>query len=127
MLRAQAGANIQFLGWRPREELRTYYQQSRALIFPGEEDFGIVPLEAMAAGCPVIAYRKGGALETVRENETGLFFDEATVDSLASAVERFEMKRFDRRGIQNRAQEFSRSRCEAAFRQTFVEYQSEMS
>lgn len=70
--------------------LRDHYARCRALIFPGEEDFGIVPVEAMASGKPVIAYRKGGALETVIEGETGVFFDEPTVESLIAAVERFE-------------------------------------
>jgi len=64
--------------------------RSKALIFPQEEDFGIVPLEAMISGKPVIAYRAGGALETVLEGRTGLFFDHQTVDSLIEAVKKFE-------------------------------------
>ena len=73
-----------------REELRTAYAGARALLFPGMEDFGIVPVEAQAAGTPVIAYGVGGARETVVEGETGLFFAEQTVESLCSAIEEFE-------------------------------------
>ena len=72
------------------EELRTLYAGARALIFPGIEDFGIVPVEAQAAGTPVIAFGKGGALETVKAGETGLFFREQTVESLCGAIEEFE-------------------------------------
>ncbi|MBR4615424.1 MAG: glycosyltransferase [Kiritimatiellae bacterium] len=72
------------------EELRALYAGAKALIFPGMEDFGIVPVEAQAAGTPVIAFGKGGALETVVSGETGLFFREQTVDSLCEAIEEFE-------------------------------------
>ena len=81
-LRQARGPLVEFRGWLSHEELRAHYQTCRALIFPGEEDFGIVPVEAMAAGCPVIALKKGGALETVQENKTGVFFDEPTAESL---------------------------------------------
>ena len=73
-----------------REDLRTAYAGARALLFPGVEDFGIVPVEAQAAGTPVIAYGVGGARETVVAGETGLFFAEQTVESLCSAIEEFE-------------------------------------
>ena len=76
------------------EELRGLYACAKALLFPGVEDFGIVPVEAQAAGCPVIAYGAGGALETVRAGETGLFFDEASVESLCSAIEEFEARKW---------------------------------
>ena len=72
------------------EELRTLYAGAKALLFPGLEDFGIVPVEAQAAGTPVIAFGKGGALETVKDGETGLFFHEQTVESLCQAIEEFE-------------------------------------
>ena len=81
---------VEFRGRISDEEVRGLYAGARALIFPGIEDFGIVPVEAQAAGCPVIAYRDGGALETVRENETGVFFDEQNADSLIDAIARFE-------------------------------------
>lgn len=87
-LRALAGDNVEFLGWRGDEEVREIYRHCRLLLFPGEEDFGIVPLEAMACGRPVVAFRRGGATETVAEGVSGLFFDEQTVESLAEAVAR---------------------------------------
>lgn len=85
-LERMAGPNIEFLGRVPDDELQTLLQRCRAFVFPGYEDFGIAPLEANAAGRPVIAYRAGGALDTVVEGKTGLFFDELTSRSLAAAV-----------------------------------------
>jgi glycosyltransferase involved in cell wall biosynthesis len=106
-LKQLAGPNIEFLGWLPDRSIRSYYAHCRAFIFPGEEDFGITPLEAQAMGRPVIAYGKGGALETVipdsstwkpeynipmeaTERPTGIFFAEQTVAGLTSAVKHFE-------------------------------------
>jgi len=87
---------VVFAGRISNQEMRQYYAEARALIFPGIEDFGIVPLEAQAAGAPVIALGIGGALETVKENETGLFFPEATVESLMDAILRFEAGTWNR-------------------------------
>ncbi|GMO64547.1 MAG: glycosyltransferase [Treponemataceae bacterium] len=81
---------VQFLGHVSDEQLPELYAKATALIFPGIEDFGIIPVEAQAAGCPVIAYKKGGVLDTVKENVTGVFFGEQTVQSLVEALERFE-------------------------------------
>ena len=89
-LQRQAGPNVVFLGKRNGETLRKHMSECRALLFPGEEDFGIVPLEAMACGRPVIAYGKGGALETVVPGKTGILHDEQTAISLCDAIERFE-------------------------------------
>jgi glycosyltransferase involved in cell wall biosynthesis len=86
-LRALAPPNVELLGWRSDEEIAALYRACRLLVFPGEEDFGIVPLEAMACGKPVVALRRGGVTETVRDGETGVFFDEQTEESLLAAVE----------------------------------------
>ena len=91
-LERQYAANplVTFLGRVSDEELKATYGGAKALLFPGLEDFGIVPVEAQAAGTPVIAYGRGGALETVAENETGVFFSEQTDEALAAAIESFE-------------------------------------
>jgi glycosyltransferase involved in cell wall biosynthesis len=91
-LRSLAGPMIQFLGWQPDETIRDHLRRCRALIFPGEEDFGIVPVEANACGTPVIAYGRGGATETIlplerREAPTGVWFDEQHVECLIHAME----------------------------------------
>jgi glycosyltransferase involved in cell wall biosynthesis len=86
-LRRKAGPTVEFLGHLPDAEVVGHYARCRALIFAGEEDFGLTPLEAMASGRPVVAFGAGGALETVIEGRTGLFFGEQTVDSLAGALQ----------------------------------------
>jgi glycosyltransferase involved in cell wall biosynthesis len=110
-LRGLARSNIEFAGSASRDRLAKYYESSTALIFPGEEDFGIAPLEAMARGKPVIAFRKGGALESVvedGENRTGVFFRDQTVESLLDAIERFRRTAFDPRRIREHALKFDR-------------------
>src|SRR3954470_409587 len=87
-LQAKAAPGITFLGWQPDEVIRDHLRRAKALLFPGEEDFGIVPLEAQACGCPVIAFGRGGATETVRplgdvHEPTGVFFAEQTADAVA--------------------------------------------
>lgn len=89
-LRKQARDNIEFLSSQSDEALADYYSRCKALIFPGKEDFGIVPIEAIASGRPVIAYGAGGALDTVIDGKTGLFFDEQSAQSLVAAIDRFE-------------------------------------
>lgn len=84
------GGNITFLGRVSDEVIRKHYRQCRAFLFPGEEDFGLTPLEAQACGAPIIAYRAGGALETVIDGKTGLFFDRQDPESLIDALDRFE-------------------------------------
>ncbi len=96
-LRALAGPTIHFLGWQPDAVIRDQLRRCRALIFPGEEDFGIVPVEAQACGASVIAFGSGGATETVvppdrRREPTGLWFAEQTVESLMEALTRFEKR-----------------------------------
>lgn len=85
-----AGPNVNLVGHQPREKFIHYMQRARAFVFAAEEDFGIVPVEAMACGTPVIAYGRGGTTETVVDGTTGVLFDEQTVESLLAAVERFE-------------------------------------
>ena len=91
------------------EELRGLYAGAKALLFAGLEDFGIVPVEAQAAGCPVIAYGAGGALETVVEGRTGIFFKEQTVESLCAAIEEFESREFSPDACRENARQFAKS------------------
>lgn len=104
---ARMGRRLEVVdGGLSREELRARYAGARALLFPGIEDFGIVPVEAQAAGTPVIAYGQGGALETVVDGETGLFFREPTVDALCAAIETFESRRWDAARCREQARRF---------------------
>lgn len=98
-LKNMARPNIEFLGWLPDEKVRNYYSIARAFLFPQEEDFGIVALESMASGTPVIAYRGGGAMEIVKEGLNGIFFDSQTVPSVIAAVKRFQTFSFDNNAI----------------------------
>lgn len=105
-LRALAGPTVEFLGYVPDEDLPGLMARARAFIFPGLEDFGITPVQAQAAGRPVIAFRGGGALDTVVPGVTGEFFDTATVDSLTDALMRFEARRYDPARIVAHAAQF---------------------
>jgi glycosyltransferase involved in cell wall biosynthesis len=110
-LRSRAKSNIEFLGWQPNTVLKQHYAGCQALIFPGEEDFGIVPVEAMATGKPVLAFAKGGALETVIDSstlKTGVLFQEQTVQSLLGAVEKFKQTEFVPSQIRRHALTFDR-------------------
>lgn len=98
--------NIEFLGRVSDDELAKLFSQAKAFIFPPEEDFGMIPVEAMSAGCPVIAYGSGGALESVVDGKTGVFFDTQTPVSLVEAVKRFETMSFDEKTVRARAAEF---------------------
>ena len=126
-IKAKAGPNVQMLGYQSFSVLKDHMQRAKAFIFAAQEDFGIVPVEAQACGTPVIAYGRGGALETVRglgrQNPTGLFFNEQTPDALRSAVETFEANGhlFDPVRIREHAQSFSQER----FRQAFGAYVEE--
>lgn len=108
-LKGMAGPTVEFRGRVSDDELLKLYQDCRAFIFPGEEDFGITPLEAQACGRPVIAYGRGGALETVVDGQTGLFFEHQDEKSLRLALERFiEYEgRFNRASIRQQAEAFS--------------------
>ncbi len=108
-LRKIARPNIRLLGWQPSEIIRDHYSRCKAVILPGAEDFGIVPVEAMACGKPVIAYGYGGAMETVIDGVSGVLFPAQTVASLNLAVERFETVsvQFDPAAIRRHAESFS--------------------
>ncbi|MFA7230797.1 MAG: glycosyltransferase [Victivallaceae bacterium] len=114
-LKLIARSNITFTGRISDEKMRELYSNAIALIFPGIEDFGIVPLEAQATGTPVIAYGCGGALETIIDNKTGLFFPEQTSESLNMAINKFENTKttFDSEKIKLHTQSFAKSRFAA--------------
>ena len=117
-LRKLAGGNIVFKGWQSDEVLRDHYRRARALVFPGEEDFGIVPVEMQACGGFVIALARGGALETVSAGRSGLFFEEATEDSLEAALRKFESLSFDAEASRKNALRFSRQRFKNEIKET---------
>jgi len=108
-LERMAGPSVEFLGRVPDDELQTLLRRCRAFVFPGCEDFGIAPLEANATGRPVIAYRAGGALETVVAGKTGLFFDEPTPESLAAAVRALDDVTFEPEAIRGHALRFDKA------------------
>jgi glycosyltransferase involved in cell wall biosynthesis len=107
-LQALAGPNVEFLGQIDEEQRRDLFASCRAFLFPGEEDFGITPLEAMSAGRPVIAYAAGGALETVIEGVTGRFFYQQSAAAIAAAVAAARVDRYDPAVIRSHAEGFSR-------------------
>lgn len=117
-LKKIAGPHIVFMGWQSDETVREYMGKARAFLFPGEEDFGIAPVEAMASGAPVIAYGAGGVLDTVIDGKTGVYFSEQTVDSLCGAIESFEKKhdRFDTGVLVAQAAQFARDEFQKKFR-----------
>lgn len=116
-LKTLAGPTVRFLGRVDDSQIATVLATSKALLFPGEEDFGIVPLEAAASGVPVLAYGRGGALETVRNHETGLFFEQQTPEALAAAINEFEQCEmgFDPALIRRHAENFSEHHFQARF------------
>lgn len=116
VLRKAAGNNVHFAGKVEEQDLPAYYQGAKALVLPQNEDFGLVSVEAQAAGRPVIAYRAGGALETVKENVTGMFFDEQSIESLSLALNNFKRQVFLAEDCLKNANNFT----EEKFAQSFV-------
>ena len=104
------GNGIELVGWLDDEEIRELYRSTIATILPGEEDFGIVPVEAQACGRPVVALGRGGALDTVIDGETGVLFDDTTVESLAAALQRAAATPWNASRIRAHAETFSRAR-----------------
>lgn len=117
-LKSIAGPTVQFLGAVSDEQLRRMYGECKALIFPQVEDFGLTAVEVQAAGRPVIAYRAGGALETVVPNRTGILFAEQTPASLADAIQKFESKKFTSSVIRKHAERFDIE----SFKKKFFEF-----
>ena len=110
LLEQMAGPTVRFVGRASDEEVQRLFSRARGLIFPSYEDYGIVPLEAQAWGVPVIAFGKGGVLETVKENVSGVFFERQEEDSLVEGIRRFESSRFDAHLIRDWAGEFNGER-----------------
>jgi glycosyltransferase involved in cell wall biosynthesis len=125
-LKKRAKQNIEFKGFLKEYELKNYIQNSKALLFPGEEDFGMIPLEVMSYGIPVIAYKKGGALETVVENKikvsesSGIFFNQQNIESLQKALDNFNKieENFNPSWIRKHAEKFEESNFLQSFSQT---------
>jgi glycosyltransferase involved in cell wall biosynthesis len=117
-LRSRAGRNIEFVGRVSDAELKQLYAGCRALVFPGEEDFGIAPLEANASGRPVIAYAGGGALDTVVDGRTGVLFERQEVSCLTSAIRRVEDTAWDADVLRRHARKFDRQ----VFREQFLRF-----
>jgi len=115
-LQAKAGKNIQFLGQLTDEALLNYYQNCQGLVFPTEEDLGLVPLEAQAMGKPVIAFARGGAVETVVEGKTGLFFNQQTPGALIEALRRFKETNFKAEDCRAQAEKFNQVRFAREFK-----------
>lgn len=115
-LESMAASNVKFLGWQTDEDVRELMGRGKALVHAAEEDFGIAMVEAQASGSPVIAYGKGGVLETVIENETGIYFQEQRIEAIEAVVEKFEarLSEFDRLLIQKNASRFGKSRFQHA-------------
>jgi glycosyltransferase involved in cell wall biosynthesis len=115
-----AKSNIEFVGFVEVSILKKYMQKAKAFVFAAEEDFGIIPVEAQACGTPVIAFGKGGTLETVVENKTGVFFQEQSAPKIREAVISFENMQFDPKTIREHAQKFTKKRFEKEMK-AFVE------
>lgn len=119
-LQRLAGPNVKVLGWQPQAVLKERLEKARGFVFAGEEDFGIILLEAQACGTPVIAYGRGGALETVVENKTGMYFGEQSVESLQGAIAEFETREWNADICRANAERFSAKIFRDRFQQ-FVE------
>jgi glycosyltransferase involved in cell wall biosynthesis len=117
-VKAKSGPNVQVLGFQSHAVLRDHLQRARAFVFAAEEDFGIAPLEAQACGTPVIAFGKGGALETILDGKTGLLFEEQTVESIVHAVEKFEQNSYSADACRANAMRFAPDR----FRREFTDF-----
>jgi glycosyltransferase involved in cell wall biosynthesis len=116
MLERVAGPTVRFAGRLPDAEVTALFETCRAFILPGEEDFGLTPIEANAAGRPVVAFARGGALDTVRDGETGVLFHDATIESLGCALQAVRSRCWNRDQLRAHAERFSESVFVARFR-----------
>ncbi|MBW7875975.1 MAG: glycosyltransferase [Candidatus Cloacimonetes bacterium] len=116
-----SGSRVEFVGRVSDLETQTLYREAKAFLFPGEEDYGITPLESQASGVPVIAYGAGGALETVSENQSGIFFREQTADSLLDALDLFESMEFSKENCILNAKRFDPEPFRLRFRDSVEE------
>jgi glycosyltransferase involved in cell wall biosynthesis len=116
MLQSIAGPTVRFTGRLTDREATSQFERCRALILPGEEDFGLTPLEANAAGRPVVAFARGGALDTVRDGETGVLFHDATTESLEGALSAVQERQWDAAALRAHAQTFSEEVFVSRFR-----------
>lgn len=125
-IKKRATANVKVLGYQPFEVLKDYMKRAKAFVFAAEEDFGIIPVEAQACGTPVIAYGKGGALETVVHNHTGILFNEQSTSSIINAVSKLEANyyKFNFKEIRAHAEKFNKERFICEFKKFVEEKQS---
>ncbi|MFZ1250244.1 MAG: glycosyltransferase [Candidatus Microsaccharimonas sp.] len=121
-LKSMAGPTVGFVGRISDENLVKLAQSAKGFLFPNEEDFGISAVEALAAGTPVIAYKKGGALDIVQDGETGIFFEQQTVDSLIKAMQRFESLKFSPATLHRKAKRFNKSLFDTKIMKIVADY-----
>jgi len=107
-LRKIAGSTVKFTGWVEDSQLRDLYRRARAVVVAARDDFGIAPVEAQSCGCPVIAFAAGGSLETVRDGESGIFFNQQHPDAIANAIRRFETRHWPEESVRSHVEGFSR-------------------
>ena len=117
-LKSLATKNIEFLGHISLTEMIKHLQKAKVFIFAAEEDFGIVPVEAQACGTPVLAYGKGGALETIEDGVSGSFFNEQTANAIIEGVNKIKNINFDPEKVRNNAKKFGKNRFEKEFKET---------
>ncbi len=115
-LQQLGGSNVQFTGWLGDDAIRELYRRSSAVLLPGVEDFGLVPVEAQACGTPVVALGRGGAAETIENGVTGVLIDDASAEAFVAGLERVRSMPRDRRTIRANAERFSRQRFMTSFR-----------